>query len=223
MTVKDLVRPIPGVHQMSLLRQRLTFPGSARYWDQHYAGGGTSGGGSHGALAAAKASFLNSFVAEKKVVSVIEFGCGDGSQLSLASYPQYIGLDVSRTAIELCKKRFADDRAKSFFLYDGECFVDNAGLFKSDLAISLDVIYHLVEDNVFETYTRDLFNASTKYVIAYTSGHEVPGTAPHVRHRTFSSWVESNLPLWRLMQEVPGPNSGPGRADFFVYQYTPAS
>jgi hypothetical protein len=29
--VKDLVRPLPGVRQMSLLRQRLAFPGSARY------------------------------------------------------------------------------------------------------------------------------------------------------------------------------------------------
>ncbi len=53
--------------------------------------------------------------------AVIELGCGDGNQLPLAAYPQYIGLDVSKTAIELCKIRFACDPGKSFFLYDNSC------------------------------------------------------------------------------------------------------
>ena len=36
MLVKDIIRPIPGVRQVSLLRQRFTFTGSARYWDRHW-------------------------------------------------------------------------------------------------------------------------------------------------------------------------------------------
>ena len=161
MTVKDLVRPLPGVRRLSLLRQRLSFGGSAPFWDRNYARGGTSGAGSYGTLGTAKAEFLNAFVREHGVRSVTEFGCGDGHQLSLADYPRYIGLDVSRAAIALCKRRFADDPTKSFFLYDGSCFVDRAGLFTSDLAISLDVIYHLVEDPVFETYMTHLFAAGS--------------------------------------------------------------
>ena len=90
---------------------------------------------------------------------MIEFGCGDGNQLSLAEYPSYIGLDVSRTAIGLCQRRFSGDPAKSFFLYDGTCFTDRAGVFAADLALSLDVVYHLTEDAVFETYLRHLFAA----------------------------------------------------------------
>ena len=108
-TVKDLIRPLPGVRQFSLLRQRIGFRGSARYWERNYARGGTSGPGSYNALAEAKAAFLNDFVRTRQVRSVIEFGCGDGHQLSLADYPAYIGLDVSRSAIELCKRRFAGD------------------------------------------------------------------------------------------------------------------
>lgn len=115
MPVKDIIRPIPGVRRVSLLRQRFAFTGSARYWDRHYARGGTSGAGSYGPLAGAKAEFLNNFVIKNRISSVIEFGCGDGHQLSLADYPRYIGLDVSRTAIELCKRTFMDDRTKSFF------------------------------------------------------------------------------------------------------------
>jgi hypothetical protein len=72
-------------------------------------------------LATGKARFLNAFVKGNDVQAVIELGCGDGNQLPLAAYPQYIGLDVSKTAIELCKIRFAGDPGKSFFLYGNSC------------------------------------------------------------------------------------------------------
>jgi SAM-dependent methyltransferase len=212
------VRPLPGVRHFSMLRQQLGFDGSASFWERKYAQGGTSGSGSYGALAEAKAKFLNDFVGENDVQSVIEFGCGDGHQLSLADYPRYVGLDVSRSVVRLCKRRFANDLAKSFFLYDGDCFVDRAGLFAADLAISLDVIYHLVEDPVFETYMAHLFAAGRRYVVVYSTNMTMSRTAPHVRHRNFSSWVKGNCPEWRLAQEARGPNSGSGRADFFVYE-----
>lgn len=218
MTVKDLVRPLPGVRQLSLLRQRIGFRGSAAFWEQNYARGGTSGMGSYGALAEAKAAFLNAFVREHGVGSVIEFGCGDGHQLSLAGYPRYVGLDVSRAAIQMCQRRFAGDPAKSFFLYDGACFADRAGLFTADLAISLDVIYHLTEDQVYNAYLGHLFSAGDQFVVLYATNTEMPGTAPHVRHRRFTRWVNAQCPQWRLTGVTPGPNPGPGRADFFVYE-----
>lgn len=218
MTVKDLVRPLPGVRQLSALRQRIGFRGSAAFWEQKYARGGTSGLGSYGALAEGKAAFLNAFVREHGLRSVIEFGCGDGNQLSLADYPRYVGLDVSHTAIRMCKRRFAGDRSKSFFLYDGACFVDRGGLFTADLAISLDVIYHLTEDRVFDSYLEHLFAAGGRFVVVYATNMEMPGTAPHVRHRRFTRWVGGRCPQWRLMSVTPGPNPGSGRADFFVYE-----
>lgn len=217
-TVKELIRPLPGVRQVSLLRQRIAFRGSALYWERTYARGGTSGAGSYGALAEGKAAFLNDFVGSRGVKSVIEFGCGDGNQLSLADYPGYIGLDVSRSAIELCQRRFARDRAKSFFLYDGACFTDRAGLFAADLAISLDVIYHLIEDQVFETYMSHLFAAGRDFVIIYATDTEIGGTAPHVRHRRFTRWAEDHAPGWRLAAVTTGPDSGQDRADFFTYE-----
>ena len=62
MTVKDLLRPLPGMRRLSLLRQQLSFQDSTRYWERNYARGGTSGEGSYGALGQAKADFLNGFV-----------------------------------------------------------------------------------------------------------------------------------------------------------------
>jgi SAM-dependent methyltransferase len=223
MLVRDMIRPLPGVSRLSLLRQRAAFHGSARYWERNYAEGGTSGAGSYDALALGKAAFLNEFVRIHSIGSVIDFGCGDGNQLSLANYPAYIGLDVSRTAIQWCEQRFAADLAKSFFLYDGACFTDRAGVFTADLAISLDVIYHLTEDAVFDAYMTHLFAAGVRYVIVYATNAERRGTAPHVRHRRFTPWVEAYRPDWRLLQVTQGPNPGSGRADFFTYEHAPAA
>jgi len=110
---------------------------SMDYWERRYAQGGTSGSGSYARLAEFKAEVLNAFVQERHIQSVIEFGCGDGNQLSLARYPSYVGLDVSKTAIFLCGRRFAMDSDKSFFLYAPGCFFDRAGLFYADLGVSL--------------------------------------------------------------------------------------
>ena len=218
MEVKHLARPILGARKFSLLLQRLQFSGSANFWEHRYAQGGTSGPGSYGILAHGKAEFLNSLVSEHKVESVIEFGCGDGHQLSLAEYPLYIGLDVSRAAIQLCKSRFATDQTKSFFLYDGSSFVDRVGVFAADMTISLDVIYHLVEDIIFETYMAQLFSAGRRYVVVYATNDIIRDDAPHVRHRCFTSWVENNCPQWHLAQIADGPDSGPRRADFYVFE-----
>ena len=217
MTIKDLLRPIPGMRRLSLLRQQIAFRSSVSYWERRYARGGTSGDGSYGILGEIKAAFLNGFVQEYVVRSVIEFGCGDGHQLAMSVYPRYVGLDVSRTALELCKHRFAEDETKSFFLYDGAYFVDHDCLFSAELSISLDVIYHLIEDLVFETYMRHLFAAAGRFVVVYSTDVEARATA-HVRHRRFTVWVEAHLPEWKLMRVARGPNQGPIRADFYVYQ-----
>jgi hypothetical protein len=80
--VKELIRPIPGLRQFSLLRQRIAFRGSALYWVRNYARDGTSGPGSCDAAGEAK----DDFVCAREVRSVIEFGCGGGHQFSLADY-----------------------------------------------------------------------------------------------------------------------------------------
>src|SRR3954467_11496426 len=96
---------------------------SAAYWEKRYAGGGDSGAGSYGRFADFKAEVLNEFVEAHAIRNVIELGCGDGNQLVLARYPEYLGLDVSPAAVARCRERFASDAGKSFRLmseYRGE-------------------------------------------------------------------------------------------------------
>jgi hypothetical protein len=190
------------------------FRGSAKYWEERYATGGNSGAGSYGAQAVYKAAFLNRFVAEHDVSTVVEFGCGDGNQLTYAHYPRYVGLDVSKTSVAACIERFHGDASKSFFFYADDLFSDPAGLIRGDLAISLDVIFHLIEDDVFDRYMGHLFGAASRYVVIYATDDEVEDTHDHVRHRRFSRWIEANT-KWHLRETVCRPE--PHYQDFFVY------
>jgi SAM-dependent methyltransferase len=198
----------------------LPFKGSQKYWEERYAVGWNSGMGSYNKFAQFKAEVINQFVIDHNVESVIEFGCGDGQQLALFRFRKYLGFDVSPTAIQLCRKKFNNDETKKFSLteeYAGET---------ADLSLSLDVIYHLVEDETFNKYMKTLFSASNHFVIIYSSNvneGEKFHLGSHIRHRKFMDWVDTYLPEWKLIQYIP--NRYPKRwilrgshADFFIYQ-----
>lgn len=225
---KAFIRKIPVVGDLARSIYRTLSPAdsepefrnSSDYWETRYRNGGNSGVGSYGKLAEFKAGILNEFVRDHGVETVFEFGCGDGNQVSLSRYPRYTGYDVSPKAVALCRKRFAADPTRTFHAigdYAGET---------ADLALSLDVIYHLVEDAVFEAYMRTLFQASRRFVIVYSSdttdNEGFAGT--HVWHRKFTGWVEANLPEWRLIRHIPnrypfqGDYTQGSFADFFIFE-----
>lgn len=196
------------------------FKGSNDYWRRRYRYGGDSGLGSSGESAAYKAKVLNQLVREKKLETVIEFGCGDGRQLELAEYPRYFGLDISPDAVAWCRQRFAGDASKSFALLD-----EYTGQ-TADLSISLDVLFHLVEDEVYFDYLDRLFNAGRRFVVVYaTSTDSAPRTLRHVRHRPVETNIVTRFPGFARMSELeamlPPPPLGDGEggpARFFIYR-----
>lgn len=197
------------------------FPGrfsSADYWQRRYAQGGNSGAGSYAHLAEFKAEVLNDFVQRHGVGSVIEFGSGDGNQLTLARYPHYVGVDVSRRAVEICTEKFAGDSTKRFVHLD-----DFRGE-QAELALSLDVIFHLVEDGVYADYMARLFAAGTRFVGIYSSNKVDVQPAAHVHHRRFTDWVDANAGDWRLIEHVPnrfpddGDHLSTSFAEFYFYE-----
>ena len=190
--------PLEPIIRKLISKPKIVFKNSPDYWEQRYSSKGDSGAGSYGRLAEFKASVINKFVEENRINSVVEFGCGDGNQLTLAKYPRYIGLDVSSTAIQLCKERFKRDPTKSFSNVTDEKDV------KAELSMSLDVIFHLVEDKIFNDYMATLFNASKLYVCVYSSNYtdEFAYGTEHVRHREFTRWVWQNAPEFELVSEI---------------------
>lgn len=196
------------------------FSGSKTYWEDRYAQGGNSGAGSYDNLAEFKARVINKFVKKNKIRTVIEFGTGDGNQLLLSKYPHYIGFDVSKTAVEMTRDIFKEDPTKEFYT------LNRFKKQKADLSMSLDVLYHLIEKDVFEEHLRSLFKAATRYVIIYAYDGEEFHTASHVQSRKFTEFIEANIKDWKLIKHIPNkyphndedPNHT-SRADFYIYKY----
>ena len=200
------------------------FQNSEKYWEDRYRTGGTSGTGSYNLLAEFKAEVVNQFITEHDINTVIEMGCGDGNQLKYFKIRSYIGFDISPTIIRHCNRLYGKDKSKQFRLMQqwepseiAEC------------SLSLDVIYHLIEDSVFNDYMRKLFYSSRKYVIIYSTNsdvHENNGVADHVKHRKFTDWVKSRMPEFKLIKVLPnkypfnGDSLASTYADFYFYAKT---
>lgn len=208
---------------MFFFRNKNAWKGSARYWNERYVNGGDSGAGSYNRLAEFKAQIINEFVEKNHIKTVIEWGCGDGNQLSLANYPSYIGYDVSPYAIKICSNKFKKDSSKKFICSKSLFFKPTI----AELSLSLDVLYHLIEDDVFDKYMKQLFSSSKKYVIIYSCNDTDHVTeAIHVKHRKFTQWIAENVSQnWTLKDIIknkyPFDINNPDNtswSDFFIYE-----
>lgn len=203
------------------------FRDSASYWEQRYATGGNSGEGSYDHASRWKAQTVNALIRKYQIRSVIEFGCGDGHQLSLGEYPAYIGTDISPSAVARCILEFAGDHTKSFLVLDPRFIADPLRVIHADMSLSLDVLFHLVEDEARNAYLRSLFRAADRLVVIYSSNGPIRlPTGAHERHREFTSWVGANCPDWHLIEEIRSDEQterlrtgveDEGAVHFFVY------
>lgn len=169
----------------------------AKYWEDRYKKGGNSGLGSYDPIAIKfKADYINNLIKDNNVKTLVEFGCGDGNQLKLfKGYTHYYGTDISKTVVEKCKKLFSTDDNKTF-----EFELSKINSMKYDLSISLDVIYHLVEDSILSSYLHDLFNSSD-LVSIYTTNHNAKYNGGHVRHREIKTIISELYPNFMMIDE----------------------
>jgi hypothetical protein len=189
---------------------------STRFWNERYAEGGTSSPQPFGSRARFKAEILTRLLDTHNVGSVVEFGVGDGLQLSQIEYPRYIGYDVSPVAIQYCEWLFEGDPARQFRV----CQADEVIGERVDLAVSLNVIPHLIEDATFDRYMRNLFGCATKLVAIFSTDEDLSPGQPGERHRNFTAWVEREASMWRLAERIPFPDEVGDEAaafQFFVY------
>lgn len=220
--IKVIARIFRSIRRMISGQQKTAiFSNSSQYWDDRYKVGGNSGAGSYGRLAQFKASVLNDFVLMHGINSVVEYGCGDGAQLELAIYPEYTGFDVSPKAVAICQNKFSGRPNYRFF--ETKTLLDREGGF--DLAISLDVIYHLIEDDVFDAYMKRLFASSNRFVIIYSNNIEKKFESPHVRGREFTLWCDEFAKDWKLFQVIenrypydPAVPNDTSHSDFHIFK-----
>jgi 2-polyprenyl-3-methyl-5-hydroxy-6-metoxy-1,4-benzoquinol methylase len=174
----------------------------ADYWQQRYVNGGDSGSGSQGAAVEAKAVYINQIIREYKLKSIIDWGCGDGELAMRVLVPHYTGLDVAPAAVEMCCAKMP---SREWLVYDGFSGPD----ITADMALSVDVLFHLIDDGLYRRYLELLFD-SASLVCVSASNRDEAGRA-HVLHRAFLKDVPED---WRV---VDWP-AQPSRVGMWLFQ-----
>jgi len=223
--MKQLIKKMPLIGVIALWIKKQLFPSaefttSEDYWIDRYKKGGNSGAGSYNNLAYFKGEIINKFVSKEKIETVIELGCGDGNQLEYFEFPSYIGFDISPIIIKICKEKFKQDESKQFL------HLSKISSHRADLLLSLDVLYHLIEDQTYHNYLNELFDRAILYVIIYANNNDDSGNnPPHVKPRKFTNWITENKQDFQLIEHIPnkypsvkGDDSTSSFADFYIYK-----
>ena len=182
-------------------------------WDNRYKNNGNSGNGSYDLLAEFKAEIINKFIDENNIQNIIELGCGDGNQCSLFKIDNYLGLDISPHIIDYCNNKFQNNSKYNFEVYNND-YLNNE---KYELSLSLDVIYHILDDNEYKKYMEDLFKFSNKYVIIYSnnySGHKIG----HMYTKNFTKDIEKWFNNYKLKNIIYQKYTNLSSADFYIYE-----
>lgn len=181
------------------------------YWEKRYAKGGDSGPGSQGEAARLKAKYINKVLQQPAIRTVVEWGCGDGQQLSLfdLNSVEYLGIEVSETALCRCMLKCP---WSSYVLWSEDFQMQ----FKADLSMSIDVLYHLVDHKEYSYYLKRLFNSAMKYVLIHSTDKDEESNL-HVRHRKISDDIRNMFLDWELIDK----EKGVGDCQFFLYRRLP--
>ena len=197
---------------------------SASYWETRYKSGGNSGEGSYGELAEYKAAVINSLVSTRNLRSVAEFGCGDGANLRFyTAIPLYVGFDVSSTVILARKKEWENSTTRTFREFDTAKGAGQAA--RADLSLSLDVLYHILELDVWKKYLLNLFMTADKCVLIYgkdtNSARSEFSRNTHVLTRKFTDYISLRFPCWHrveIFEKKPIHLLKLSSATFFLYE-----
>lgn len=196
---------------------------SSSFWEQRYSQNGNSGEGSYGQLSSYKARVINELVEQKRISRVIEFGCGDGANLRLyTSIKSYVGIDVSSTAVRARREEYGGNTvSKSFFEYDGDkSSLPETATKDVEMAMSLDVLYHLIEVDVFIKHLDALFYTASRYVLIYAYDETIINHAKHVFFRRFNPYIKARYGCWCLVRtwnDKPAELLTKSQAIFYLY------
>jgi len=130
------------------------------YWESRYTGGGTSGEGSIGIQREWKWRVITSFLPH--IDHVIDVGCGNLSFWEGRDCSDYVGIDISETVI-------AQNRIRhpkwTFYSSAAENLIPDI---KRSCVFCFDLLFHIMNDEVFIKILNNLCLYSTDYIFIYT-------------------------------------------------------
>lgn len=165
-----------------------------------------SGGGSNPENNTEYISFLQEFLREKQIKSVVDFGCGDWqfSQLIDWSGIDYIGIDCVKSIITENRIKFTN---QSFYL-SNEIPEKIKGRKMADVLILKDVLQHWTDESIISFINKNLIRF--KYILITNS----KGTM-HWQHNEHKSIItrpisaleyplnQYNIDVLRLLEQNP--------------------
>ena len=127
-----------------------------------------SGGGSSIESTVLYREYLQKFLKEKNISSVIDYGCGDWQSSHLINFDgiEYLGIDCVDSVIDNNTIKYSKDNIKFKVLYQLEEFFD----YKADLLILKDIIQHWTNQEV--DYFLPNVIKNFKYVLLNNSSHQ---------------------------------------------------
>jgi len=150
---------------------------SNTYWETRYKNNSNSGHGSYGEFQKFKTEYINNVIKTYNIKTINELGTGDGNMLSTyTGFDLYTGFDVSDTILNKLKNKFKDNNSIKF--------VSNPNIMEpADLTMSIDVSYHIINNNLFYEHLDLLYNKSLKYILIYSSNSNEKYGNYHILHR----------------------------------------
>lgn len=150
------------------------------YWEERYAKGQNSGSGSYGENAKFKANVINRVIEDYDCRDMVEFGCGDGNQMTLFNPIPYIGYDISQTIIAKNQVKYSNLSHAEFEVIDMDWDYSRI----RDLSICVDVLFHLTIKKDWERLIDIVCSAAKKAIVIVTNTEVIPKEYfPHVNFK----------------------------------------
>ena len=144
-----------------------------KFWNDRYKNNPKlgSGPGSRGQNAKMKRDYLDNLIAENKIETVLDYGCGDLNCLTVDAIPIYYGVDTSDVVLQKNKINFPQHK-----------WLSSVGEIKKDLKFQLivcnDVLIHQDTREKFDKIFNNCLELSEAYFVF---------TVLNSRHRAVSN------------------------------------
>ena len=181
---------------------------SVDFWQKRYAQGGGSGDGSRNKLLIFKHTFINDFIRQQNIHSVLDFGHGDLVVANELKAPDYRGIDIF-------------DHPNPGNLNLTNCRFPNYKGSPADLVLCLDVLYHILqeEQDYMKSSLDSMMAHAKKFFIVYAQDSKNEKFNTEYRGHLYNSkWLqymetqdEFNL-LYKQQNPYPGCS-----AQFFIF------
>lgn len=158
---------------------------------------GGSGGGSSPEATVDYRKYLETFIKEKNIKSVIDYGCGDWGFSNHIDWNgvEYIGMDCVDSVIKKNIQNFGSDKIK---FKNSEIITDDA-----DLLIIKDVFQHWSNNEITEFLDDIIVFHSFKYILITNTSNQISNNQENGNHSISTRPLSARLfPLKKYNPEI---------------------